>query len=200
MQAGDWNGRYDIAVGSVTITQQRKDESLDFTQPYYFTPAQMTTFTDSGITSIDQFAGKTICVGDGTTYFDWLDGTLTLTAEAGPVSTPPEGAIAHPLRTDTDCATAWKQGRRDFEGWLTAQPTAQQAVDDGFPVVFVGDPVFYEPLAVAFDKFVENNDVLVATVDQIVGDMHADGTLTALSEQYYGGLDLSEQATASPAP
>ena len=58
----------------------------------------------------------------------------------------------------------------------------------------VGDPVFYEPLAAAFDKTVEDNDSLVAAVDAIIGEMHADGTLSELSQQWYG-MDL----TTSPA-
>jgi polar amino acid transport system substrate-binding protein len=191
MQAGSWAGRYDIAVGSVTVTETRK-AVLDFTQPYYFTPAQLSTHPDSGITTVDGFAGETICVGEGTTYFDWLEGTLTLTEEAGEVAEVPAGAVASALRTDTDCALSWQSGRRDFDGWLTAAPTAEQAIEDDYPVELVGDPVFFEPLAVAFDKSVENNDVLVAEVDRIIGEMHSDGTLTALSEQYYG-IDITQQ-------
>ena len=30
-------------------------------------------------------------------------------------------------------------------------------------------------------------------VDQILSDMHADGTLTGFSEDWYGGLDLTTQ-------
>jgi polar amino acid transport system substrate-binding protein len=190
MQAGNWAGRYDMSVGSVTITETRK-AALDFTQPYYFTPAQLSTHPDSGITTVEGFAGKTICVGEGTTYFDWLEGTLTLTPEAGEVAEVPEGAVATTLRTDTDCAESWRSGRREFDGWLTAGPTAQQAADDGFPVELVGDPVFFEPLAVAFDKAVADNDSLVARVDEIIGEMHEDGTLTQISEKWYEGLDLT---------
>jgi polar amino acid transport system substrate-binding protein len=190
--AGNWAGRWDIAVGSVTVTEERKGV-LDFTQPYYFTPAQLATHPDSGITSIDGFAGETVCVGEGTTYLDWLEGTLTLPPEAGEVTDPPDGVQSTTLRTDLDCAEAWRSGRFEFNGWLTAQPTAQGAIDEGYPVVLVGDPVFFEPLAVALDKSVQDNDSLVAEVDRIIGEMHADGTLTAFSEKWYAGLDLTKQ-------
>jgi polar amino acid transport system substrate-binding protein len=40
---------------------------------------------------------------------------------------------------------------------------------------------------------VEDNDSLVEAVDQIIGEMHDDGTLTALSEEWYGGIDLTTQ-------
>jgi polar amino acid transport system substrate-binding protein len=190
--AGNWAGRFDIAVGSVTVTEDRKNV-LDFTQPYYFTPAQLATHPDSGITDIAGFAGKTICVGEATTYLDWLEGTLTLPAEAGDVAAPPEGAVATTLPTDLDCAEAWRSGRFDFDGWLTASPTAEQAANEGYPVVTVGDPVFFEPLAVAFDGSVADNDSLVAEADRILGEMHSDGTLTQLSEKWYDGLDLTKQ-------
>jgi len=49
----------------------------------------------------------------------------------------------------------------------------------------VGDPVFYEPLAVAFDNTVEDNDSLVAAVDAIIGEMHEDGTLSELSMKWF---------------
>lgn len=147
-----------------------------------------------GIDSLDDLAGETVCVGEATTYLFWIEGTLNLPEEAGEIAEVPEGLVATTLPTDIDCAEAWRGGRtEDFQGWLTALPTAQGAIDEGYPVKLIGEPVFYEPLAVAFDASVEDNDSLVAAVDQIVADMHADGTLTALSEEWYDGVDLTSQ-------
>jgi polar amino acid transport system substrate-binding protein len=54
--------------------------------------------------------------------------------------------------------------------------------------------VFYEPLSVAFDRSSSlDGQSLVDAVNQIVADMHADGTLTELSKKWYDGLDLSVQ-------
>jgi polar amino acid transport system substrate-binding protein len=191
--AGNWSGRWDMSVGSVTVTEERK-EVLDFTQPYYFTPAQMSTFTDSDIQSLDDLAGETVCAGESTTYVFWIEGTLNLPEEAGDIADVPEGMTSTTFPTDLDCAEAWKSGRTgDFAGWLTALPTAQGAIDEDYPVRLVGEPVFYEPLAVAFDGSADNTDSLVAAVDQIVGEMHDDGTLSDLSETWYGGVDLTTQ-------
>jgi polar amino acid transport system substrate-binding protein len=151
--AGNWSDRWDMSVGSVTITEDRK-EVLDFTQPYYFTPAQMTAHSESDIESLDDLAGATVCVGEATTYLDWIEGTLTLPPEAGEVTDPPEGITATTLPTDLDCAEAWRAGREEFEGFLTALPTAQGAIDEDYPIKLVGDPVFFEPLAVAFYRAV----------------------------------------------
>jgi polar amino acid transport system substrate-binding protein len=190
--AGGWSDRWDMSVGSVTITPER-EELLDFTQPYYYTPAQMSALTESGFTNIDDFEGTTVCVGSGTTYFLWLTGELTLPDEAGEIAQPPANVEATTLDTDTDCAESWQSGRRDFEGWLTALPTAVGIQDGGLEIDLIGDPVFFEPLAVAFDVGVEDNDSLVEAVDQIIGDMHEDGTLTSLSEEWYDGIDYSVQ-------
>ena len=190
--AGSWAERWDVSVGSVTVTEARK-EVLDFTQPYYFTPAQMAVEADSDIDSVDGLAGSIVCVGEATTYLDWIEGSLTLPDEAGDVASVPDGMTSTTLPTDIDCAESWRSGRSDFEGWLTALPTAQGAIDEEYPVKLVGDPVFFEPLAVAFDKSVEDNDSFVAAVDEIIAAMHEDGTLTDLSEEWYGGQDLSSQ-------
>lgn len=190
--AGDWSERWDIAVGSVTVTEDRK-EILDFTVPYYFTPAQMATFEDSDIQSIADFAGKTVCVGEATTYLDWMEGTLTLPAEAGDVAEPPAGIVSTTLTTDIDCADSWASGRTDFDGWISSVTTVEGAIADDYAIRKVGDPIFFEPLAVCFDKAVEDRASLVDAVNQIVQDMHDDGTLTAMSEKWFDGIDLTTQ-------
>ncbi len=186
--AGSWGDRWDFSVGSMTITSKRQ-EVLDFTQPYYFTPAQMAAHADAGIETLDDLAGKSVCMGEATTYLEWMNGTLDFGTETPDIA-PPEGSIAVTRTTDRDCAQEWGLGRTDFEGWLTAAPTVEAAIADGIPAVKVGDPVFYEPLAAAFDNTVEDNDSLVEAVDAIIGEMHADGTLSELSNKWYG-YDLS---------
>jgi polar amino acid transport system substrate-binding protein len=182
--AGNWSKRWDMSVGSMTITPER-EAVIDFTQPYYYTPAQMATYADSGITSLEDLAGETVCAGAGTTYLTWLDGELTLPAEAGEVAAPPDGVESTTFETDVNCAEDWRAGRTNFAGWLSSSTTVAGAIASGFEIELVGDPVFFEPLAVAFDNTVEDNDSLVAAVDAIVGEMHADGTLSELSMKWY---------------
>ena len=55
----------------------------------------------------------------------------------------------------------------------------------------VGDPVFYEALAIAMDKSAEAHDDLLAEIDRIVQEMHDDGTLTTFSKKWFEGLDLT---------
>jgi polar amino acid transport system substrate-binding protein len=168
----------------MTITSKRQ-EVLDFTQPYYFTPAQMAAHVEAGVETLEDLAGKSICMGEATTYLEWMNGTLDFGTES-PDTMAPDGSTAVTRVTDRDCAQEWGLGRLDFEGWLSSSTTVDAAIADGIPAVKVGDPVFYEPLAAAFDKSIEDNDSLVEAVDAIIGEMHADGTLSELSMQWLG--------------
>ncbi len=59
--AGNWANKWDLSVGSMTITPDRQ-KILDFTHAYYYTPAVIAVAADSGITSVDQLSGQTLCV------------------------------------------------------------------------------------------------------------------------------------------
>ena len=54
----------------------------------------------------------------------------------------------------------------------------------------VGDPVYFEPLGVAFDKSGPDPTGMVAKVNEILDAMRADGTLKGFSEKWFG-LDLT---------
>jgi polar amino acid transport system substrate-binding protein len=186
--AGSWQGRWDFSVGSMTITTPR-EKVLAFSKPYYYTPAQMAASTASGITTLDGLKGKVICAGEATTYYDWLNGALDLGSYT-PKDGPPEGSTATTLSTDRLCAETWKAGRKDFDGWLSSSTTVDQAVKDGLPLVKVGDPVYYEPLGVAFDKGGPDPSTIVTKVNGFLDAMRSDGTLKAMSEKWFG-LDLT---------
>ena len=190
LTAGSWQGRWDFSVGSMTVTGER-EEVLDFTQPYYFTPAQLAVRDGSGITDIAGLAGKVVCVGEDTTYLYWLEGTLDL-GSAVELPEVPEGTTATTLATDRDCAEAWRAGREDFDGWMSSSTTIADAVADGLPVIPLEPAAFNEPLAAAFDKSGPDHDQLLAAVDSIIGDMHEDGTLSDLSEEWLGS-DLTKE-------
>jgi polar amino acid transport system substrate-binding protein len=188
--AGSWSGRWDASVGSMTITADRQ-KVLDFSPPYYFTPAQMTASVASGITTIDGLAGKSICAGAATTYLDWLSGKKLDFGTLSPTTSPPAGIKTVSLKTDALCPQTWKAGRNDFQGWLSSSTTVDGAIKAGLPVVKVGNPVYFEPLAVSVDKSGPNDADFVAKLTQIVNDMHTDGTLTTFSQKWFGA-DLTK--------
>jgi polar amino acid transport system substrate-binding protein len=184
--AGSWSGRWDMSVGSMTITPERERDLFDMTQPYYFTPAVVAVVDDSGITSLDDLAGRTACVGEDTTYLYWIEGTLNL-GEGGVIShEAPDGLEVVTLPTDANCAEALRAGRRDFEAFISAEPTVDEAIDADTPIQKLADPIFFEPLGIAFDQSGPATQAMLAEVDRILGEMHADGTLTQLSNKWYG--------------
>ena len=73
---------------------------------------------------------------------------------------------------------------------MSSLTTLEGAIKEGAPIKVVGDPLFYEPLAVAFDKKADAT-ALAAAVSAIVEQMHADGTLTELSKKWYDGTDYT---------
>jgi polar amino acid transport system substrate-binding protein len=51
---------------------------------------------------------------------------------------------------------------------------------------YVGTPAFYEPLIFALDKSRGPSDRMLAKLNEILEEMHGDGTLTDLSLEWYG--------------
>ena len=188
--AGSWSGRWDASVGSMTITADRQ-KVLDFSPPYYYTPAQMTASKASGITTIDGLAGKSICAGEATTYLDWLSGKKLDFGTLSPTTTPPAGIKTVSLKTDALCPQTWASGRNDFQGWLSSSTTVDGAIKSGLPVVKVGDPVYFEPLAIAIDKSGPPDTDFMAALTKIVNDIHSDGTLKTMSQKWFGA-DLTQ--------
>jgi len=186
---GNWGGRWDISVGSMTITPDRK-KALFFSTPYYYTPAQFAVPKDSTLASIDDLAGKTVCVGSSTTYEDYLNEKLVLEGET--IIKQVKGAKVQTFSTDVECIQAFQAGRKEAQALLTAQPTVEEAVKAGAPIKKLGAPVYYEDLAAAMDKNVANSDSFVAAVTKAIEDMHKDGTLTTLSVKWYG-VDLTKK-------
>ena len=192
--AGGWNGRWDMSVGSMTPTNDRQ-QVLDFTEPYYYTPAVVLVNADN--TSIKDVTtdldGKTIGVCAGCTYEQFLDKSLDITGFDFDFVI--DDATIKGYDTDTTALQdlALGDGTR-LDAAMTSSTVAQGYVDEGNPVKVVGDPLFYEPLAVAIDKSSDLDPASLAeAADQIVADMHEDGTLTEMSKEWFDGLDLTVQ-------
>jgi polar amino acid transport system substrate-binding protein len=165
-------GRFDVSIGSMTITPERQ-KALDFTDPYYYTSGQV--FVKKGgtqITGVADLAGKKVGVGAATTYYDYLKANSK--------------AIVKTYTTDADTFPDLRNGNLDFV--MTAGPTGQQAILEGQPFDFSGKPLYYEDLAFAIKK---SEADWLAMLNYTVQNMHKDGSLTAMSKQWYNGLDLT---------
>jgi polar amino acid transport system substrate-binding protein len=160
--AGNWNERWDISVGSMTITTPRKD-LFDFAQPYYYTPAFLAASERSGVTDTDALD------------FELPDG-------AEPVTRP----------TDANCIEEIEAGRTEFDLVITSGTVIDAAIAADSPIVKIGEPIYTENLAVAIDRAGPEHAALLYEIDRIIGEMHEDGTLTELSEEWFDGADLTQ--------
>jgi polar amino acid transport system substrate-binding protein len=180
--AGNWQGRWDMSVGSMTVTAERT-EVLDFTPAYYFTPASIAVPEGSDITSVDGLDGKTVGVCSGCTYDFFLQGTLDIPGFEFPP--PPAGISIKGFDTDSTVFQALESGQVDAV--MSATPTIESAIEKGRSMQLLGEPLYSEPLSVAFDKSSELDQAsLVEAVSGIVEEMHTDGTLSEMSMEWYG--------------
>jgi len=189
--AGNWADKWDVSVGSMTITTERQ-KILNFSVPYYYTPAVIAVGKDSGVASAADLAGKALCAGTATTYETWLNGGDLGFPATSIYAQAPAGVTVVTLETDQECAQAIAAGRTDFVGYVTSQTVVDANIAAGMPVVQLGSPVYSEDLAAAFDKSATlSADSLIAEVNKILEAMHADGTLSELSIKWFG-VDLTQ--------
>ncbi len=186
--AGRWGGRWDVSVGSMTPTKERA-EVLDFPAIYYYTPASFVVHEDATYTKVEDLNGKVIGTCGACTYEFYLKHDLTIDAEGVPPFeykvTPGE---IRTYETDTNVFDDLRLGDGvRLDAGISALPTIKGAIDAGYPLKVLGDPVFYEPLAVAIDK---GDPEFAAEIERIIGEMRADGTLKKFSLKWYG-VDLT---------
>lgn len=182
--AGNWAGRWDMSVGSMTPTAERA-KVLDFPAIYYYVPAAFAVHNDSKVATVDELNGKIIGVCGGCTYDNYLDGNLVIDAVgAPPFEYKVKAGEKKTYDTDTSAFDDLRIGDgKRLDAVMSAMPTLMEAIKNGYPMKIVGEPAFFEPLSVATDKGDPEFD---AKITEIVNAMHADGTLTALSQKWYG--------------
>jgi len=185
--AGNWNDRWDMSVGSMTVTPERS-EVLWFTPAYYYTPAAVAVHVDN--TSVQDLEtdldGKKIGVCGGCTYDYFLQKTLEIPGYTFDFIIDDAEIVTY----DTDSTAVQDLTLGDgarLDAVISSITVLEGAVDKDKPIKIVGDPIFYEPLGVAFDKSSQlDPSSLLEQVSAIVEEMHADGTLSDLSMKWFG--------------
>ena len=185
---GGWGAGWDVSIGSMTITEERK-ELLDFSIPYYYAPAQFAVHKDDqAIKTLADFSGKTVGVGIATTYETYLNPNMFLTLSGGErIVCQVKGVNAKTYPTDMWAIQdlALGDGLR-LDGVLSSQYVIFAAMKRGIPIKPVGAPVYYEPIAAASDKARPGSAEFIETISQILQAMHDDGTLGKLALKWYG--------------
>ncbi|WP_119274143.1 transporter substrate-binding domain-containing protein [Taklimakanibacter deserti] len=184
--AGNWKGRWDICVCSMTPTKERA-EVLDFVLQYYSAPAIVVVNADNNdIKGAADLNGKKVGAQAGTTYEKYILKDLVIDIPGAEKVTYPFAEVT-PVPYDSEDTAfqdlALGSGKRldaIVSNYLTAIDRVKKAPDK-FKIV--GDPVFGEPIWVSVDK---GDPEWQAKIKEIFKQMSDDGTLKALSEKWVG--------------
>ncbi|MBF0201103.1 MAG: transporter substrate-binding domain-containing protein [Desulfamplus sp.] len=187
--AGKWGKRWDVSIGSMTPTAERKNALL-FTIPYYSSPAQFAVHADNTtIKTLADLAGKKIGVAGETTNERYLQRDLSIEdVEVVFQTWEPGRLVTYPTDANHIEDISLGDGVR-LDAVFTSRQTLAEAIasgcKNGCPIKMLGEPPYYEPLSFALDKSRANSESLVDKLNEIILSMNRDGTLVALSEKFY---------------
>jgi polar amino acid transport system substrate-binding protein len=188
--AGKWGKRWDISIGSMTPTAERK-HALLFTLPYYSSPAQFAIHKDnSSIKTLADLAGKRIGIATETTNERYLRKDLSIEdVKIVYQNWKPGKLITYPTDANHIEDLSLGDGLR-LDAIFTSRQTLAEAIragcGKGCPLKMLGEPTYYEPLSFALDKSRANSQTLVDKLNEVIKSMYDDGTLVKLSEKFYG--------------
>lgn len=180
---GEWSGlveglrnrRYDGILGSMAITEERL-LTVDFSVPYYYSGAQLVVRGDSGISDPSQMSGKTIAVATGTNY---EQDAIDLGAEV--------------KLYDDDNLTMMELVNGRVDGVITDRLVAlgsMSEIEGGGELVLAGEIMRLEEMGIAINK---DDKELLSKINEIIEDMHADGTMTEISKKWHNGADITKK-------
>ena len=150
--SGSWQDRWQMSVGSMTVTSERA-AVLDFAPAYYFTPASVAVHADNTtITDVENdLDGKTIGVCGGCSYDFFLQKTLEVPGYTFNFVIDDAEIVTYDTDSTVVADLAIGDGDR-LDAAISSLTVFEGAITEGVPIKVVGDPIFYEPLAAAFDK------------------------------------------------
>ena len=181
--SGKWAGRWDISVGSMTPTVER-GQVLDFPAIYYYSPVSFVVHEDSSAQTKADLNGKRIGACTACTGEQYLQHDLSFAAEGAPPFTydvdPGEIVSLEDTAILFDNLRLGDGVRLDAV--IEGLPGINAAIEAGAPFRVLGT-AFNAPLAVAIDK---GDAEFSYALRDIVQLMHTDGTLSELSQKWYG--------------
>ena len=182
--AGNWAGRWDMHAGSMTPTKKRA-EIFDFPAVYYYTPAAVAVHNDSKAAKLSDLDGKVVGATTTSTFEAYANQDLVLDAAGAPpfkYEFKPKEVKSYSNSTTAFDDLRLGAGTR-LDAVVSSQPSINDAKKAGYPIKQLGEPVFYEPLAVAIER---GDPEFKAKIADAVQGMKTDGTLSKLSVKWYG--------------
>ena len=180
--SGNWSDRLDIAYGSGAINATRM-EHLWMTQPYYYVPQRFLVAASSGARTPADLDGKKIGTCTSCTVESYLKGTLKIPG----VDLVQKVKDPQLVGFETEAPGIEALAAGTVDAFLTAEPVALEAIAEGKALRLLDEPAF----SMYPSGFVDKGSALseaafVAKVDAIIAAAHADGTLKAMSEHWFG--------------
>lgn len=169
------SNKYDIAIGGITVTDERREE-MSFTVSYYESPVVMVTKgVDSGTTHLSDLAGKRVGVMTG-----------SIQAVMMPELVP--DAEYMEFNSVADLIVALNSNKIDAfgcdESLYTSMLWEGQAVDR------IDEPIDKSDYGMIFPKGQKLE--LQKEVNDYIAKIGADGTLEALEEKWFGAQEPTE--------
>lgn len=160
--------KYDVICGSMAITPKRL-ETIDFSDPYYRSGAQIFSKKASKITSVEDLKGKKVGVTLGTTYEKWVRENI-------------DGVDIKTYKGVPDMVLETANGRID--AFVTDKIVGALAIKEkGAPLKLVGDLLYEEKMGIALNQ---GNPGLKSAINKALTDMKGDGTYHQISMKWLG--------------
>jgi polar amino acid transport system substrate-binding protein len=157
-------GRFDAAVASHTITEERLKE-VNFSIPYYYSGPQIFVRPDSSIETLDDLKDLEIAVSKGSTYADI----------AGPVT-------KNIIYYDSDVTALEALSRGKHDAVITDFITGKEAIGAGMKIEG-RELLGRSEQAIAISK---DSPELLKKVNEALETLRENGTLKKISEKYIG--------------
>ena len=181
--SGKWDGKYDIVVGSMTPTAKRA-EHLAFPVNYYDGIGVLAVHRDNTtIRTPADASGKKIGALAKSQYDHYLRrepvGIVGIPEFTYKIDKPIVVNFAH----EEDVFSALAKGDGvELDGFVNLLPAVLALIKDGKPFKVVGQPLYRVPHAIAI---LPGDEEYAALLKKTVDEMHADGTLKALSMKWF---------------
>lgn len=188
---GNWGDRWDVSWGSGAINADRMTR-LYMTRPYYSDEQRFYVHVDSPYQAISDLDGREIGVCASCTHELYLRGTLEVPGVDVTLKVKDPQVVTY--QAEPPGLQEVADGKID--AFLLADPVGQQAVKDGLPLRALEEPAF-RLYSTGFVDRTSGLDVaaFVERINGVIRDRHADGTMKALSMEFFG-TDLATEAAA----
>jgi ABC-type amino acid transport substrate-binding protein len=181
LTAGSWGDRLDIGYASGAINARRM-EVLWMTQPYYYIPQRFIVRDDSPYQAPSDLDGKKIGTCTSCTVEAYLQQTLVIPG-VDLIQKVKDPVLAG-YETEFPGIDDLVAGKVD--AFLAAEPIGLEAIAQGKPLRLIDEPAFSMYPSGLVDKGSGfSSAAFVQRVNEIIAAAHADGTLKAMSMEWF---------------